>query len=360
MATKEKVYCDLQKHLDSFPIGYPATKSGVEIRLLKRFFTPEEAETAIQLSMVPEPVEHIYERVKKRGMSLEKLRDTLDRMVSKGCILTRTAGGQKLYSNALFVVGIFEFQVNRLTPDLVQDYRQYAREGFSQELFRVKTPQLRTIPVEKGIPIPEKYQVSTYDNVRELIKNNAGQIAVGNCICRQVRDLTGAKCTSTDLREICLVLDGEQYISMGLGRPITKEEALNILEKAQEAGLVLQPANSQRPEYICCCCGDCCAILSTIKKFPRPADYYATNFYAAVDPELCVGCQVCIQRCQMDARSMSDGKATVNLDRCIGCGNCVVTCKGNASQLKKKESELVPPQNAGELYVKIATQKAGR
>ncbi len=68
-----------------------------------------------------------------------------------------------------------------------------------------------------------------------------------------------------------------------------------------------------------------------------------TNFYAVVDSELCDGCGMCIEKCQMDARTMVDGIAVVNLDRCIGCGNCVVLCSSNASRLEKKEPEVVPP-----------------
>jgi len=146
----------------------------------------------------------------------------------------------------------------------------------------------------------------------------------------------------TDMREVCLILDGEQYVSGGLARPITRGEALDILGKAQDAGLVLQPLNTQRPEAICCCCGDCCGILGSIKKMPRPADYYASNFYAEIDPDLCSGCQDCIERCQLEAPFMKNGVAAINLDRCIGCGNCVMVCSSSAVHLKKKEAATVP------------------
>ena len=66
-----KVYRKLQKYLDRMPISYPATESGVEIRILKHLFTPEEAEIALQLSMIPETVERIYKRIKKSGVSVD-------------------------------------------------------------------------------------------------------------------------------------------------------------------------------------------------------------------------------------------------------------------------------------------------
>jgi electron transport complex protein RnfB len=360
MTTESQIYRELQKHMDSLPIGFPPTQSGVEIRILKHFFTPEEAQVATCLTITPEPVAAIYKRARKTGMSLEKLQNYLDSLERKVCITTVMEGGEKRYRNSPYVVGIWESAVNHVTPELLMMMGQYQQEGFGRELFRVKTPQMRTIPVEKSIPLPEKYLVSTYDSVRELIENNTGKFGVANCICRQGRDLMGQRCKMTDLREICLLLNGEQYINAGLGRPITREEAFDILKKAQEAGLVLQPLNSQRPWAICCCCGDCCGILRNIKQFPRPADYYASNFYAEIDPDLCSGCQTCIERCQLDALFMTNGVAAINLDRCIGCGNCVVSCEAGAVRLKKKEKETVPPKDIDEMHNKILSQKLGK
>ncbi len=137
----------------------------------------------------------------------------------------------------------------------------------------------------------------------------------------------------------------------------SKEETLAILDKAQEAGLVAQPENTLRPAYICCCCGDCCGILTTVKKFPHPAELYATNYYAEVSPELCTGCETCVDKCQLEAITIVDGAATINLDRCIGCGACVANCEFNAGQLKKKEVETVPPENKEALERIILSKK---
>jgi NAD-dependent dihydropyrimidine dehydrogenase PreA subunit len=345
------------------PISYPATESGVEIRILKHLFTPQEAEIALQLSRIPEPVERINKRVKKSGMSIEELENILDEMARKGNIIPGNESGKKLYSNAPFAVGMYEFQVDRLTQEFAHDCLQYFDEAYDREAFKSKINQLRTIPVEKSIPVPEKYLVSQYDSVRQIIEDSGEQFGVANCVCRQSMDLVGKSCTVTDLRETCLLISKDAvdyYTGVGIGRAISKEEALDILEKAQEAGLVIQPLNSLRPEAICCCCGDCCGILTSLKKFPRPADYYASNFYAVVDPNLCTGCQICTEKCQMEAAVMSNGTAAINLDRCIGCGNCVVNCESNAIQLKKKEVETVPPKDMNDMQIKILSRKVGK
>lgn len=359
MPTESQVYRALQKHLDELPIGYPPTKSGVEIRILKHLFTPEEAKIATQLPMIPEPLEQIYKRMKKTGMSIEELEQVLDHMVCKGTILRNEKDDEKYYRNAMLAVGIFELQVERLTRGFTEDMLQYLDEAFGQELYRTKIPQLRTIPIEKSIT--HEHHISTYDDVRQIIENIDGQIVVANCVCRQAKDVIGESCSQTDLRETCLIFRGfaEHYLNLGLARSITKEETLDILRKAEEAGLVLQPENSQRPHAICCCCGDCCGILTTVKKFPHPAELYATNYFSVVDPDVCNGCEDCVDQCQLDALAMVNDVATVNRDRCIGCGNCVANCTADAIQLQKKEEELLPPPDTKALYMNIMSRKVG-
>lgn len=367
MTTENQIYRDLQKHLDKLPPGFTETESGVEINLVKRLFTPEEAKMATQLSMKPEPLERIYNRVKKSGISIEELQKILEQMVYKGIILASEEGyNERRYSNAAFSTGgIINFQLDdRLNKDLMNDFRQYQEEARAKASPATqRIPPLRTVPVRKSIPLPDKSPVSHYDDVRKLIEGCTGPIAVASCICRQSRGLYGESCAKTELIESCLMIGPDharRHIEMGIGRSITKEEALGILDKAQEAGLVLQPENSQKPEAICCCCGDCCAYLKPLKIAPRPADLFLSNFYVEVDPELCNGCQECVERCQLEARAMVDDVATVNLDRCIGCGNCVVICPTNANQIKKKEEEFVPLKDKETVNMKILSNRVGK
>ncbi len=365
MNTESQVYRELQRYLDRLPGGFPEVESGLDVSLLKRFFTPEEARLAMQLSMKPEPLERIFNRVRKSGISIEELRRLLDRMMRKGTILTVEEGYDEThYCNAEFAMGgIFNFQINRLSKELLTDYHQYqaerrskARPGSGGGL------PLRTIPVAESIPLPEKYRVSDYDSVRKLIENARGQIAVANCICRQTAGILGGGCHKTDLVEACLIIGpdhAKRHVDMGIGRYITKEEAFGILEKAQQAGLVLQPENSQRPDAICCCCGDCCVLLTMLTKHPRPVELYATNYYVEVDRGLCTGCEECVEKCQLNARVMVDGIAEVNLDRCIGCGNCVVLCPTGANKLRKKEPEKVPLRDKDTVNMKQLARKVG-
>jgi electron transport complex protein RnfB len=366
MDTENQVYRELQQHLDRLPSGFPAAESGVDMRLLKRLFTPEEAEIAIQLSMKPEPLKRIFSRVKKSGITKERLQQILDQMHLKGTLLKFEEGYQeKYYSNAGFGAGgTYDFQIGRLTKDLVEDQYQHRVETRPKpKAGQKRTLPLRAVPVEKSIPIPGKFKVGNYDNLREIIHRAKGPLAVVNCICREGHDLIGESCKLTDLRETCLMIDPDharRQVEMGIARHITKDEALDILKKAQDAGLVIQPENSQQPEAICCCCGDCCVLLQSLKKHPRPVELYDTNYYVELIPESCTGCGECVEICQLDAREMENGVAAVNLDRCIGCGNCVVVCEYDATRLMKKAEEKIPVKDKDALNMKMLSDKVGR
>ena len=369
MSQEDSVYRELQQHLDSGPSGFQASETGTDIALLKHLLTPEEARLATMLSTLKwEPVQTVHKRVKKNGItvSLDELRTKLDEMVRKGTIVVHSeAFGERRYKNVgVSAGGMIDFQVNRLTPDFIEDLDKYHEDSFAQRTEggprKKMVAQLRTIPVAKSVALPEKNLIGTYDDVKTLVENAPGPFSVANCVCRQMKDLRGQPCQYSDIRETCIQVGPDharQYIEMGIGRQITKEEVYDVLDRAQQAGFILQPENSVRPENICCCCGDCCGPLSAAKKSPRPADFYTSNYLVTVDTDLCNGCEMCISRCQMDARVMENGVAIVDAERCIGCGNCVVTCETGASKITLKEETQVPYKNKDDTFMNIMASK---
>jgi MinD superfamily P-loop ATPase len=100
-------------------------------------------------------------------------------------------------------------------------------------------------------------------------------------------------------------------------------------------------------------------VLTTAKKLPQPADFFATNYYAKVDAEACDACAVCGTRCQMDAIVFDDGPAAVKRERCIGCGLCVTSCPTNAIQLHVKAHAQAPPKDTGRLYARLMRERFG-
>ncbi len=132
------------------------------------------------------------------------------------------------------------------------------------------------------------------------------------------------------------------------------------MDYAEEKGLVLQPGNTYEPFCICLCCGCCCGVLTTAKRFPKPAELFATNYFAEIENDNCVGCGICLKRCQIDAIKIENKKAVIDLDKCIGCGLCVTKCPTKALKLIKKEKETVPPKDIVRLYLSILKNKVGK
>lgn len=364
MSVKNDVYRKLQRHIDSnMPINFPETESGVEISLLKQLFTPEEAEIALEISSAPQSVKRIYKRMKKRGINIEELQNNLNNMVEKGAIAGpeyySKLGMGKKYGKAPFIVGIYEFQAGKLTKEFEKDTRNYIDEKYKDVLFAKGTSQFRTIPISTSIT-PENY-IASYDDAREIIKNTKNPIVVLSCVCREGSDLMSEPCKKFDITDTCLLLNeyAGMYIDFGRGRSITKGEALEVLKRAEDAGLVLRPTNSKKPAVICCCCGCCCGYLVNVKKLPIPAQYFHFNYYAEVNTELCKGCKKCVERCQMEAVSVKDKVAGIDLDRCIGCGVCIPTCPENSIELRDKKNKYIPPKNALSMYQKLMIERYG-
>jgi len=346
------VYEGLANHLDRLPGGFPRTESGVEMRILKRLFSPEEASVACNLRGMPEPVERIARRA---GLPPEELAEKLSTMSRKGLIYRADTPDGPRYMAAQYVVGIWEYHVNDLDPELIKDMNEYLPHLIDPFL-KLQTKQMRTIPI--GASVDGQGSVMPYEEARKLIEKQK-KIVVAPCICRREHSMMGKGCGK--LAEACLTFSSAAhfYEKNGLGREITRDEALQILKKAEEDGLVLQPSNAQKIMAMCLCCGDCCQILKGLKRLPKPSSLVHSNYYAKVKEDECIGCETCLERCQIAAITMKDDAAVVDPERCIGCGLCVPTCGTEAMALVRKDEKdcYVPPDNIMETLTAISRER---
>jgi len=357
---KPDVYRQLQRHLDRMPVPFPETESGVEISLLKRLFDETEASIALKLSALPESIDRIFGRFKEGEITKEMLKVKLDGLFDKGAIMAVPNEKKgRMYSKLMLAVGIFEHQVDRITKELAEDFFKYEDEGFADAFLKARTKQMRTIPV--NVKIDLEFPVGTYDNARALIEKSTGPFAVMNCVCRQARQKMGEGCKQTDIMETCFTLGDSAKFMMakGVARELDREEITGLVTRAEHEGMVLQPANTQDPGFICCCCGCCCGVLTAAKKFPRPAEFLQTNFYARIDPEKCVACEECMELCQMEALVSVNSHTEVLRSHCIGCGVCLNVCATEAISLLKKDEETVPPKSSDEMYRKMMLERYG-
>jgi len=354
--SEDEVYTKLQKYLDTLPVDYPETESGVEIRILKHLFTPQEAEIALNLKLISQEPKAMFRPFKKKGWTLEQFSEALLTMAKKGAInWIRRRDGTNYYSIAFLMVGFYDYQIDKLTKNFSEDIDQYMDEGFIPAMLENGILQMRTIPIEKSVRL--EYNISNFDEIKTIIDNVEKTLYLSPCICRQSKDVQGNGCDHP--KETCISIGVSPRIFLEQGREITKDEALKVLRMAQDRGMVICPTNTQKPFVICCCCGCSCVFLTNLKKYANPALYVNSNYFVEIDKDLCSGCANCITDCPMDANKINEkGISEVDLGYCIGCGVCIPNCPSLARNLVKKSSESIPPENFTELYQTITKRKA--
>ena len=341
----QDIFRQLQERLDQYSMGFPATDSGVEIEILKELFSEDDAAIFLQLTPKLETPEEVAGRLNRQA---ESVAARLNDMSERGLLFRLRKGDRVKYGAIPFVHGLFEFQVAKLDQRLAGLLEKYMEEGFHGAITRGAAAFLRTVPVQRTIEV--LHNVAPYEDAAQILRK-VSKVVVTDCICRKQKRLVGQGCDAP--LEACFMFGsmGQYYVDRGMGREVSADEAVRILRKAQDAGLVTQPATAQNPGGMCNCCGDCCGVLTSLKRHPRPAEKVFSNYFAAVDPDVCSGCETCVERCQMDAIQVNeDGVAEINRDRCIGCGLCVVACPEEALELilKPEDQRRTPPSTAFE------------
>jgi len=340
----DAVYLRLAKVLDTLPNGFPATASGVEIRILKKIFTPEEADLFCDLKLHPETAAQIAERT---GRPLEGLEAMLTSMWRRGEIMGANIGGVKVFKMMPWMVGICELQIDRMDAEFVDLVYRYSIH-FAPSLVMKKPEIMQVLPVQQAVDADQ--QALSFQEVSSII-DSARSFAVNECICNKARNLKGRGCEKP--KEICLGLSRIEGVfeDHPWGRPISREEAYAVLSRAEENALVHLSSNVQEDHlFICNCCGCCCPVLVILKKLGTAA-HVNSRYCAEIDPEACTACGTCAEeRCQVKAVEAGDDSYRVIAGKCIGCGLCVSTCPEEAIALipKPDKDYVAPPRNQEE------------
>lgn len=351
----DEMYLKLAKVLDTLPSGFPAAESGVEIRILKKIFREEDIDLFCDLKLNFETAEQISERT---GRPSEGLEAHLIQMQQRGQIFGVNIGGVRVFKMIPWVFGIYEFQLPHIDSELAEMCEEYM-ETFTSQFFASKPQLMLVVPVEKEIPNIQ--QALHYEQVSNIIENSQS-FAVFDCICKKEKHLLDDGCDKP--MQICTayapvpgVFDDVPHY-----RSLSKNEAYDVLNQAEEAALVHLTWNVESGHFfICNCCGCCCQVLTAINKLGIPAsDVINSHYYAEINPDECTVCNLCVdERCQVGAIEEGDTANRIIREKCIGCGLCITTCPSEAIQLIRKESmEIVtPPVDEMDWHVKRAIVK---
>ena len=245
---------------------------------------------------------------KKTRKSLDFVQTQCDKLVKAGVIRTRVRSGVLCYYYPIWVPGIMEGVLSNREqcdahPELGACFEEYTRirVGMLAPMLGNGVNFMRVMPVMSAIE--NDTHKASYDEISTLIEK-AWAISVGPCSCRRSRRLMGEGCGHLE-EDMCLYLNDNaiSFSKNGEHRLITKEEAYEILRRAEDNGLVHEVNQSlgfDDVTAICNCCGCSCYALRIAELFRSP-NGVSSNFIARVDKDKCVACGQCVENCQTNA-----------------------------------------------------------
>lgn len=206
----------------------------------------------------------------------------------------------------------------------------WTREELEEEYIGKMTAV--TIPV--NMHIQGQQRILDLSEMKETLRE-ASLISLGDCGCRKKVKRCDAPL------DVCIGLDNkaEDLIEKGLAKRASLKEALEALERSHAAGLVhiaYTFEGKQKPEYVCSCCSCCCHSMSALVRFGMPEAVVASKYIALNNPETCINCGTCVERCRFKARHLENDKMTFDKAKCFGCGLCVSTCPTKSISLVKR------------------------
>ena len=298
------------------------TYNDPEYRILEPIVDDDMCKVMLHMKLdTPRTTEELAKRCKA---SVEWTREQLDKLNEAGVCRTMEGlnGAKAGWYYPTWVPGIMEGilsnneQCERY-PDLGACFEEYTRRRIAMVAPVMQNGKqgmmfMRVMPVMSAIENNSK--TASYDEVRTLVEK-ASAISVGPCSCRRSRRLIGEGCGHLE-EDMCMYLNDNaiNYSRLGSHRLITKEEAYEILKRAEDNGLVHEI--NQTPGFedttaICNCCGCSCYALRIANYF-RSAKSIQSNFLAKVDKNKCVACGQCVENCQTNALKLGQKCSTVD------------------------------------------------
>jgi Na+-translocating ferredoxin:NAD+ oxidoreductase RNF subunit RnfB len=362
-------YSRLVERLNRFPQGAPPSERLYEILAL--LFSPREAELVAKLPVKPFTV---ATAARAWGVPVCEAAAVLERLASRAILLDLEHDGEPLYVLPPPMAGFFEFSLMRLRGDVDQKrlaelYYEYlnVEDEFIRDLFvRGETQLGRTFVQERALPRELALAVLDYERASHVIRSASG-IGVSLCYCRHKMGHLGRACDAP--LDICMTFGNtaRSLVKHGHARAVTAAECLDLLQQAQDRGLVQFGENvRERPAFICNCCGCCCEAMLAAQRFGFLHPVHTTNFVAKLDAAACNGCGKCVKACPVRALRLEPGqdpahpgrkRAAREAELCLGCGVCVRSCPQGALRLAPREQRVLTPVNSTHRVVVMAIER---
>ncbi len=336
----DKCYERLAAALEALPSGFPQTPSRVELRLLEKTFSPEEADLAGRMSRKYESVEELAARA---GIDAGRVASLLKGLLPRALVRQQVVDGKPRYRLGPFIVGWYEAAMlgpMRKDLEFARLFEQFMREGGGERILAPRPGVMGVVPVRGSL---RKELLQPYDDIDAHFARHE-RFAVIDCVCHLERDLLGGTCTKPVRRCAFVGVPPQTPLSENI---LDREQALELFTRLEDEGHVHTGLygftfGADTPQFIGCCnrCGDCCGLLRGIEEYGISEGPQRSNYRAVKDDDACSDCATCVDRCQVKAiTEREDGGPVISREKCLGCGLCVTTCPSDAIVL-----EPVSPQ----------------
>lgn len=329
----------------------PVPITDLVIELMQTIFTEEQA-VFVKDFKKPMRLEEVYQNYDLDNGEVDRMLHELQTIGAVTGLMSEKLG-EPIYRVMPLLPGLFEYTLMRgetaerekrlatLFDRLFGEMADLVQAHYDDvvPIFEKVPPMTRVVPVNASVETGDQIAMPSEDAA--AIVDQFSVVAVSTCYCRHEKDLLGKPCKVTDERKNCLLFGNTAQFAIDykFGHEITKDQAKEILLKAKDEGLVHKTFHRAqdiaKEEFaICNCCKCCCGTFELYYRGAAPAHHH-TAYLAKVEEESCVGCEMCIEACPMDALAMAGDVAVVDNERCIGCGVCTVACETDAISLER-------------------------
>lgn len=370
-AEQPDIYERLANALEALPHGFARTPSGVEIRLMKKAFTPEEVELAGQLTRFPETAGEIAKRV---GRDEAEVTGLLESLIPRGLVsvfspmgtagggvLVPTVAGERKYRLRPFMVGWYEAGMRRLDREFAEMFEQFVIEGGGERVLAPRPGLLGVVPVRGSLKPEQMKSMEPHLDIDAHLARHE-RFMVIPCVCKREVEVLGHGHQCRKPMKRCGFVGVPPQTPLG-ENVLTGEEADELLRTLEKQGHVHMAFYgftmfADAPQFVgtCNCCGCCCGVFAGKRLAGLAEGPQKSNYRAVIDQDTCTACGACILRCPVDAiaedptrlpkvpaRTSKDGSipatSVVNRDTCIGCGVCVIGCTEDAIVMEPVSEE---------------------